>query len=82
MVDICIDESVEFAKKLKRVNIDVRLEVLGKVAHGFLPLCTVSWVNDNLCTNPYIALESFQMSKEHQEASLIAMEQVAELLSM
>lgn len=35
-MDPCLDDCVEFAKKLRRLNVDVQLDVLTGICHGFL----------------------------------------------
>lgn len=40
--DSCLDEDVEFAKKLKEANVDVKLDVVEGLQHGFLNLAPVS----------------------------------------
>lgn len=35
-MDPCLDDGVEFAKKLKKQNVDVQVEVLSGITHGFL----------------------------------------------
>lgn len=40
-LDVFIDETVELAKILKRLDVEVHLQVLEKIAHGFLPLSVV-----------------------------------------
>jgi hormone-sensitive lipase len=44
-LDACLDEGVEFAKRLKKVNVEVQLDVLEGLNHGFL---NVSQVSDDL----------------------------------
>ena len=34
--DPCLDECVEFAKKLKSLKVDTNIKILGRLAHGFL----------------------------------------------
>lgn len=41
-LDPCLDESVELAKKLKRLEVEVDLEILDKLIHGFLQFSQVS----------------------------------------
>lgn len=41
-MDPCLDESVEFAKRLKSCEVNVQLELLEGLNHGFLNLCIVS----------------------------------------
>jgi hormone-sensitive lipase len=40
--DPCLDECVEFAKKLKKNSVDVQLNILENLNHGFLNLSQVS----------------------------------------
>lgn len=40
--DPCLDECIEFSKKLKRLSVDVHLDSLGKLPHGFLLLGKVN----------------------------------------
>lgn len=42
IVDPCIDDCVEFSKKLKRLNVDVGLDVLSGLNHGFLNFAQVT----------------------------------------
>lgn len=42
IVDPCIDDCVEFSKKLKRLNVDVELDILGGLNHGFLNFAQVN----------------------------------------
>lgn len=42
-VDPCLDDSVEFARKLRKVGADVKLEVLDGLCHGFLNFSRVSF---------------------------------------
>lgn len=41
-MDPCIDDSVMFAKKLKRLGRDVKLDILEGLPHGFLNFSLVS----------------------------------------
>jgi hormone-sensitive lipase len=36
IVDPCVDDCVEFAKKLKSLDVDIELDVCGALNHGFL----------------------------------------------
>jgi hormone-sensitive lipase len=40
-LDVCLDESVEFTRKLKKANINCKLEIIEGLPHGFLNLSTV-----------------------------------------
>lgn len=40
-LDPCLDDSIEFAKKMKKLNVDVQLDVLSGLPHGFLYLTQV-----------------------------------------
>jgi acetyl esterase/lipase len=41
VVDPCIDFNIVLAKRLRQLNVDLRLEVLGKVIHGFVTMTHV-----------------------------------------
>lgn len=41
IVDPCIDDSVEFSKKLKNLGVDVHLDILEGLNHGFLNFAQV-----------------------------------------
>lgn len=41
-LDPCLDDSIEFAKKMKNLKVDVELKVLNGLPHGFLYLSPVS----------------------------------------
>lgn len=41
-LDPCLDDSVEFARRCRRLGCDVTLDVLSEVAHGFLNFALVS----------------------------------------
>lgn len=43
ITDPCIDDCVEFAKKLKRLNVDVELDIVGALNHGFLNFAHVKY---------------------------------------
>lgn len=43
VTDPCLDDCVDFAKKLKRLNVNTRVDILDKLAHGFLILAQVNW---------------------------------------
>jgi acetyl esterase/lipase len=45
-IDSCLDDCVEFAKKLKQANVDVKLDVLEGVNHGFLNFSRVSLITN------------------------------------
>jgi hormone-sensitive lipase len=42
LTDPCIDDCVEFAKKLRSLNVDVQLDIVGALNHGFLNFAHVS----------------------------------------
>lgn len=41
ITDPCLDDCVDFAKKLKRLNVDTQIDVLGGLFHGFLSFTQV-----------------------------------------
>lgn len=41
IVDPCVDDCIEFSKKLKRLNVDVELDIVGALNHGFLNFSNV-----------------------------------------
>lgn len=43
VTDPCLDDCVEFGKKLKRLNVDTQIEILGGLFHGFLSFTQVSF---------------------------------------
>lgn len=43
-LDPCLDENIEMAKKLKAENVDVKLDTIEGLVHGFLHLRRVSYV--------------------------------------
>lgn len=50
IIDSCLDECVEFAKKLKKLDVDVSLDVLEGLNHGFLNFAQVT-INNSLKAN-------------------------------
>lgn len=42
IVDPCLDDCIEFAKKLKSLEVDTQVDVLGALNHGFLNFAGVS----------------------------------------
>lgn len=42
VTDPCLDDCVAFAKKLKRLSVDTRIDILDKLAHGFLIMAQVN----------------------------------------
>lgn len=42
IVDPCIDDCVEFAKKLRSLGVDTRVDILGALNHGFLNFAQVN----------------------------------------
>ncbi|CAL4063557.1 unnamed protein product, partial [Meganyctiphanes norvegica] len=40
--DFCLDDNVTMGKKLKSVGVDVTVDILNKLPHGFMNLCLVS----------------------------------------
>jgi hormone-sensitive lipase len=42
LLDPCIDDCVEFAKKLRSLDVDVQLDILKSLNHGFLNFANVS----------------------------------------
>lgn len=42
IVDPCIDDCVEFGKKLKSLGVDIKLDILGALNHGFLNFAQVN----------------------------------------
>ncbi|CAG9797696.1 unnamed protein product [Chironomus riparius] len=42
IVDPCLDDCIEFSKKLKKLNVDVELDIVGALNHGFLNFSNVS----------------------------------------
>jgi hormone-sensitive lipase len=44
-LDSCLDECVEFAKKLKRLDVNVQLDVLKGLNHAFLGMTLVSFID-------------------------------------
>ena len=43
IVDPCLDDCVEFSKKLKNLNVDVHLDILEGLNHGFLNFAQVNY---------------------------------------
>lgn len=43
IVDPCLDDCVEFSKKLKRLDVNIKLEVLDGLVHGFLNFSRVTF---------------------------------------
>jgi len=41
IVDPCLDDCIEFSKKLKRLNVDIELDIVGALNHGFLNFSNV-----------------------------------------
>lgn len=41
VTDPCLDDCVDFAKKLRRLDVDTQVDILDKLAHGFLILAQV-----------------------------------------
>jgi hormone-sensitive lipase len=41
IVDPCLDDCVEFSKKLKHLNVDIHVDILQGLAHGFLNFAQV-----------------------------------------
>jgi hormone-sensitive lipase len=41
IVDPCIDDCIEFSKKLKKLNVDIELDIVGALNHGFLNFSNV-----------------------------------------
>lgn len=48
IVDPCIDDCVEFSKKLKRLGVDVHLDILEGINHGFLNFAQVKFYFDSI----------------------------------
>lgn len=49
-LDPCLDDSVEFARRCRRLGCDVTLDVLSEVAHGFLNFALVNQCFSVFCT--------------------------------
>lgn len=47
IVDPCIDDCVEFAKKLRALNVDVEVDIVGALNHGFLNFAHVSFLSSS-----------------------------------
>lgn len=43
IVDPCIDDCVEFSKKLRRLGVDVHMDILAGLNHGFLNFAQVCY---------------------------------------
>lgn len=55
--DPCLDDCVDFSKKLRRLNVDTKIEVLERLTHGFLIL---TQVRDEFHANRFLFCNSFQ----------------------
>lgn len=81
IIDPCLDDCVEFSKKLKRLKVDVQMDILEGLVHGFLNFAQVKTCF-KLRHRLYLYLLSSQVSKECHDASMICMERIAELLDL
>ncbi|CAL4169361.1 unnamed protein product, partial [Meganyctiphanes norvegica] len=55
--DFCLDDNVTMAKILKKLDVDVTLEILDKLPHGFLALNLVSKEANDGCKNSIVRLK-------------------------
>lgn len=42
IIDPCVDDCIEFSKKLRSLNVDIELDILGALNHGFLNFAHVN----------------------------------------
>lgn len=48
IVDPCLDDCVEFSKKLRRLNVDIHMDVVDGLVHGFLNFAQVNLASNHL----------------------------------
>jgi acetyl esterase/lipase len=77
-LDPCLDDCVEFAKRLKAEKVKVQLEVLANLNHGFLLL---SAVRKPRSENPQVVIV-LQFSRECKSGSDVIMQQIGSLFSL
>lgn len=81
--DPCLDECVEFAKKLKSLKVDTKIKILDGLAHGFLNFTKVKKaIIFPIQSSSFSTSTIFQVSKESQDGSMVCMEQITELLKI
>lgn len=56
IVDPCLDDCVEFSKKLKHLNVDIQMDILEGLNHGFLNFAQVSFVNNDQISANFVIL--------------------------
>lgn len=85
-MDPCLDENIDFSKKLKQLNVDVQIDILGRLPHGFLLFCQVKEpAHVTLVITALIDFfptSLFQTSKECNEASLHCIQRLSEFFQM
>lgn len=80
-MDPCLDECVEFAKRLRSCEVNVQFEMLEGLNHGFLHFSRVK----SLIYLINISIEVLfisQISKESHQGSMVCMQRLAELLEL
>lgn len=82
IVDPCIDDCVEFSKKLKHLNVNISLDIVEGLNHGFLNFAQVSLTISIEFYSSFHFDVSFQVTKENHEASMLCMKRISELLGL
>lgn len=82
IVDPCLDDCVEFSKKLKKLDVDIKVDILEGLNHGFLNFAQVTLDKLNQKTNLKFLFSCQQVSKECHEGSMLCMRRIAELLDL
>lgn len=82
-LDPCLDDSIFFAKKLRDLNVEVQLDILDGLPHGFLNFCKVRFAFQLSRVENLIRLSlPPQLSKEAHDGSKLSMSRIADLLDI
>lgn len=83
-LDPCLDDSICFARKLRDLNVNVQLDVLDGLPHGFLNFSRVKLHSEDNESFFFFFIYRFplQLSKEAHEGSKLAISRIADLLNI
>lgn len=82
IVDPCIDDCVEFGKKLRSLGVDTHLDVLGALNHGFLNFAQVNLFAIFVPCQIFQLFFSQQISSDCHDGSKLCMKRLAHLLEL
>lgn len=77
-LDPCLDDGIEFGKRLRKVGVDTQVDIISHLSHGFLYWTQVR--RANIYVRKVSDFGSSQTSQECHDASMICLDRIKRLL--